>query len=241
MLTHGSLFTGIAGFDLGFERAGIRTVFQIEIDPFCRKVLERHWPNVQRFSDIRGCGRHNLPRVDVLSGGFPCQDISYAGLGAGIDAERSGLWSEYFRIIGELRPKIAVVENVPALLGRGMGRVLGDLASIGYDAEWTVISARQVGSLHLRERIWIIAYPNDGKERIQGFFSQKIPRFGAFSWCQNVRRVEDLRGRPDIPEPLLRGACDGIPSWMDRLAAIGNAIVPQISEWIGRRIVECMA
>src|SRR5438309_1442418 len=132
-MTHGSLFAGIGGFDLGFERAGIETVWQVEIDPFCRKVLEKHWPNVRRFEDVRKCGAHNLERVDIVTGGFPCQDVSAANTeGEGLDGDRSGLWFEYQRIISELRPAIAVVENVANLLNRGIERILGGLAEIGY-------------------------------------------------------------------------------------------------------------
>jgi DNA (cytosine-5)-methyltransferase 1 len=242
MLTHGSLFTGIGGFDLGFERAGIQTAWQVEIDPFCRKVLERHWPNVQRFSDIRGCGRHNLPRVDVLSGGFPCQDISYAGLGAGIDGERSGLWSEYFRIIGELRPRVAVVENVPALLERGMGRVLGDLASIGYDAEWRRLPASAFGANHLRERVWIVAHSNGqrfqgcelGLSKVGDQGNIHAPILSALPLCKRLAKDQ-------LPKPYIVGSHDGIPNRAHRIKSLGNAVVPQVAEWIGRRIVECMA
>ncbi len=134
------------GFDLGFERAGFETVWQVEIDDFCRKVLAKNFPKAERYGDIRECGSHNLKQVDVICGGFPCQDISNAGLRAGIDGERSGLWSEMHRIIRELRPRYVLVENVAALLGRGMGRVLGDLAAIAYDAEWEIVSAADVGA-----------------------------------------------------------------------------------------------
>jgi len=168
MLTHGSLFSGIGGFDLGFERAGIETTWQVEIEDYARRVLQRHFPRAQRFNDIRECGKHNLAPVDIVSGGFPCQDISNAGKRAGIDGERSGLWSEYARIIRELRPRYVVVENVAALLGRGMERVLGDLAACGYDAEWQSISAAHVGAPHLRERIWILAYPRCGSGKAAG-------------------------------------------------------------------------
>ena len=156
--TMGSLFAGIGGFDLGFERAGFRTEWQVEIDPYCQRVLKKHFPHAERFGDIRECGKHNLKSVDVICGGFPCQDISNAGKRAGIEGERSGLWSEYARIIRELRPRYVLVENVAALLGRGMGVVLGDLAEIGYDAEWEIISAADVGAPHLRERVWILAH-----------------------------------------------------------------------------------
>jgi hypothetical protein len=116
--TMGSLFAGIGGFDLGFERAGFKTRWQVEIDPYCQKVLAKNFPEAERFGDIRECGSHNLKPVDVICGGFPCQDISYAGLGKGIDGERSGLWSEFARIIHELRPPYVLVENVAALLRR---------------------------------------------------------------------------------------------------------------------------
>jgi DNA (cytosine-5)-methyltransferase 1 len=162
--TMGSLFAGIGGFDLGFERAGFKTLWQVEIDPYAQKVLAKNFPEAERFGDIRECGSHNLKPVDVICGGFPCQDISNAGKRAGIEGERSGLWSEMHRIISELRPRYVLVENVAALLGRGMGRVLGDLAEIGYDAEWEVVSAADVGAPHLRERVWLLAYPKCVRE-----------------------------------------------------------------------------
>jgi DNA (cytosine-5)-methyltransferase 1 len=306
MLTHGSLFAGIGGFDLGFERAGIKTVWQVEIDDYCRRVLAKHWPDAQRFSDIRECGKHNLPWVDILSGGFPCQDISNAGKRAGIDGERSGLWSEYARIICELRPRFVVVENVAALLNRGMERVLGDLAQIGYDAEWQSIRASDVGAPHRRERIWIVAYPGStllAYPRCQHFdVQQPLPRVyepsgsgevavsisdrggcgrphnsvqidrpvifrgwnalddagtmgvsesvphddgTGFAQLQRQRSTAWSSGRT-IPyadawweiEPGVDRVADGIPDVVDRLRGLGNAVVPQIAEWIGRRIVE---
>src|SRR5882724_9140205 len=159
ILTFGSLFTGIGGMDLGLERAGMICKWQVEINEYASKVLTKHWPNVTRLRDVRDVGRHNLAAVDLICGGFPCQDISNAGKRAGIDGERSGLWSEYARIICELRPRYVVVENVAALLERGMGRVLGDLAKIGYDAEWRSFRASNFGAPHRRERIFIVAYP----------------------------------------------------------------------------------
>ena len=137
--TVGSLFAGIGGFDLGFERAGFKTVWQVEIDSYCQKVLAKNFPEAERFGDIRECGSHNLKPVDVICGGYPCQDISVAGQGKGLTGERSGLWGHYRRIIGEIRPRYVLVENSPALTSRGLGTVLGDLASLGYDAEWDCI------------------------------------------------------------------------------------------------------
>jgi DNA (cytosine-5)-methyltransferase 1 len=165
VLTVGSLFAGIGGFDLGLERAGMRSVWQCEIDPYCQRVLEKHWPDVLRVPDIRDVGAGTVPYVDVICGGFPCQDISVAGRGAGIDGERSGLWSEYARVIRELRPRYVVVENVAALLARGLDRVLGDLAALGYDAEWDCIPASAVGAPHRRDRLWLVAYPGGARRR----------------------------------------------------------------------------
>ena len=151
------LFSGIGGFSLGLERAGMRTVQFVEIDPFCRAVLAQHWPDVPCHDDIR---TFHAPAgfADVICGGFPCQDISLAGAGAGLAGERSGLWSEYARLIGEARPRYVIVENVSALLSRGLGDVLGDLAALGDDEEWHGIPASAVGAPHRRDRIWIVAY-----------------------------------------------------------------------------------
>jgi DNA (cytosine-5)-methyltransferase 1 len=159
------LFSGIGGFSLGLERTGgFKTVAFCEIEPFPRKVLVKHWPEVPQYEDVRTLTAERLAAdgiaVDVICGGFPCQDISTAGKGAGLAGERSGLWREIARLVGELRPSYVIVENVSALLGRGLGTVLGDLAEIGYDAEWHCIPASHVGAPHRRDRIWIVAYPN---------------------------------------------------------------------------------
>jgi DNA (cytosine-5)-methyltransferase 1 len=252
-MNHGSLFSGIGGFDLGFQRAGIETRWQVEIDPYCRRVLAKHFPDAKRFSDIRECGSHNLSDVDIVSGGFPCQDISNAGKRAGIDGERSGLWSEYARIICELRPRYVVVENVAALLGRGMERVLGDLAAIGYDAEWQSIRASDVGAPHRRERIWIVAYPGrehfDVQQRIQRIcesarsgsdvadaeiFTERAGLCARDPKGQRRRRFSD--GGWWAVEPDVGRVAHGVPTRVDRLRGLGNAIVPQIAEWIGRRL-----
>jgi len=223
----GSLFAGIGGFDLGFERAGFEIAWQVEINEWCRGVLRKHFLKAERFDDVRTVGSYNLRPVDVLAGGFPCQDISSAGRMAGIDGERSGLWSEYARIIGELRPRFVVVENVAALLERGMGRVLGDLASLGYDAEWEVVSACAVGAPHMRKRVWIVAYPDS--ERLQGW--------SAFGKGWGTETFPEKAVWRDLPTPYVCRGSDGIPDRAHRLHALGNAVVPQIPEMIARRLM----
>jgi DNA (cytosine-5)-methyltransferase 1 len=186
------LFSGIGGFSLGLERAGMRTVAFCEIDPWCRRVLAKHWPDVHVFRDVReltaaslcealadanerqchfiaktaGRSEPDTGYIDVVCGGFPCQDISFAGKGAGLAGERSGLWTEFARIIGEVRPRYAIIENVAALLHRGLVEVLCDLTALGYDAEWHCIPASAAGAPHRRDRIWIVAHA--GCERRDG-------------------------------------------------------------------------
>ena len=182
--TFGSLFSGIGGIDLGLERAGMTCSWQVEIDEYAQKVLAKHWPNVARYGDVRTVGRDTLAGVDLIAGGFPCQDISGAGRRAGITGERSGLWSEFYRIICELRPRYVLVENVAVLLypirRKGyiepapISRVLGDLASCGYDAEWQSLPAAAVGAPHIRDRAFIVAYP--ASNRREGWKHESITR-----------------------------------------------------------------
>ncbi len=156
-LTIGSLFSGIGGLELGLERAGLGpVVWQAENDEYCRGELEKHWPTAGRFHDVRFIDK-TAPRVDLICGGFPCTDISVAGKRLGIEGPQSGLWSEFARIIGVLRPRIVVVENVSALIVRGVERVLGDLATLGYDAIWDCIPAAAVGAPHRRDRFFLVA------------------------------------------------------------------------------------
>ena len=159
------LFSGIGGFSLGLERTGgFETAAFCEIEAFPRKVLAKHWPDVPCYDDVRTLTAERLAAdgvgVDVICGGFPCQDISTAGNGAGLAGERSGLWSEIARLVGELAPQFVIVENVAALLSRGLGDVLGDLAALGYDAEWHCIPASAIGAPHRRDRVWIVAHPS---------------------------------------------------------------------------------
>jgi DNA (cytosine-5)-methyltransferase 1 len=251
MLTFGSLFAGIGGVDLGLERAGMVCKWQVEIDPFCRKVLAKHWPDVRRYEDVRECGRHNLETVDLIAGGFPCQDISHAGIKRGIKAERSGLWKEFKRIIGELRPKYVIVENVAALLVRGMETVCGDLAECGYDAEWENLPAGAFGAEHIRERIFIVAYSNGFRQLFASQFSTEsnsiFPgEISGLEWRKNgniQKRSKIIRNGITTPitrtsEPYVCGTIDGVPDRVDRLRTLGNAVVPQVAEWIGRQIME---
>lgn len=258
-LTHGSLFAGIGGFDLGFERAGIKTIWQVEIDPYCRRVLAKHFPDAYRCTDIRDCSgisggstyvlegkwqrrTQYLKPVDVLSGGFPCQDISNAGYKAGIEGERSGLWIEMRRVIGEIRPRIVIVEDVAALLFRGMGTVLGGLAECGYDAEWDCFRASDFGAPHDRERVFIIAYPHG--DRLEAHAHETILRHAVRVGAANGHaRSMGCKNEWATPRPLgarPMGVGNGVSADVDRLRGLGNAIVPQIAEWIGRRIVEAV-
>lgn len=168
-ITIGSLFAGIGGLELGLERAGLGPVlWQVERDAFCRSVLAKHWPTAERIENVQAAGIANLRPVDLICGGFPCQDLSIAGKGAGLAGDRSGLWSEYARIVREIRPRFVVVENVSALRTRGLGVVLGDLAAVGYDAWWCCISASAIGAPHRRDRLFIIAaMANPGRDRLE--------------------------------------------------------------------------
>jgi len=154
------LFSGIGGFSLGLDRAGFKTVAFCEVDKKCQAVLKKHWPDVPIFDDVSNLRGEDIEEaIDVICGGFPCQDISLAGKGAGLEGKRSGLWTEFHRLIKEIKPKYAIIENVSALRSRGLDQVLRSLAEIGYDAEWHCITAASVGAPHRRDRIWIVAYP----------------------------------------------------------------------------------
>lgn len=220
----GSLFSGIGGLELGLEWAGVgTTVWQVEQDAFCLSVLARHWPNALRFNDVRDVGANNLPIVDVICGGFPCQDISYAGKGLGLHGQRSGLWHEFARIIGEMGPRFVVVENVTALKTRGLDHILGTLASLGYDAEWRSIRASDVGAPHRRERIFILAYTNGGG-RWTNWKLDTGDRLGKRNQDQgNAPEAShagsladsDLRSTESVESGLDR-AVDGFPVWVDK-------------------------
>jgi DNA (cytosine-5)-methyltransferase 1 len=245
------LFSGIGGFSLGLERTGgFSTVAFCEIEPFPRKVLAKHWPEVPCYEDVTKLTGDILLgdgiSVDVITGGFPCQDISCAGKQAGIgEGTRSGLWSEIVRLIGELSPRYVVVENVAALLsgpgeqrGGWFGRILGDLAEVGYDAEWHVIPSSYVGGWSERSRVWVLAYPFEKfRERrtLQPVFRQSSL---SVELCGGV---EEWPGRSALPDTRFCRKGNGIPHRLDRLAGIGNAVDPKIPELIGRAILQTEA
>ncbi len=167
----GSLFAGIGGLDLGLERTGMTCAWQVEIDAACRRVLARHWPSVERFKDVRGVGGGQLVAVDLVCGGFPCQDVSIAGRRAGLDGPRSGLFHEFVRIVAELAPAWVVIENVPGLLsssgGRDMGTVLGRLAQLGYGFAYRVLDAQYFGVAQRRRRVFIVGCLGDRSRAVQ--------------------------------------------------------------------------
>ena len=224
----------------------MRCKWQVEINDYATKVLEKHWPEVHRERDIRQCGSNNLERVDVIAGGFPCQDISYAGLGAGLDGERSGLFFEAIRLVRELRPQAVVLENVSALLTRGLDRVLGTLAEIGYDAQWHCIPAAYVGAPHIRERVFILAY-SDG-ERFSGYRKTEVRESGKGKAFARWKKRNDRESLLSLCRRVGRGieVCehgrngDGIPNRVDRLRGLGNAVVPQVAELVGRMVVDIL-
>ena len=322
MLTIGSLFSGIGGLELGLERAGLgRVVWQCEQDSWCRQVLARHWPGVRRYDDVCTMGvGEEVEHVDIICGGFPCTDLSVAGKGAGLDGARSGLFFEVVRLVRLVRPWLVVLENVAALIARGMERVVGELVAAGYDVTWSVVSAAAVGAPHRRERVFIVAcLPDaDGLREPQPDGTQPQRRgrtldSGLEGGRQDMADAEEERRRPGtMPErdeatkPHARGSgedvgngngprleigavfggdagaqlataqragrsrggvwcaepgmgrgADGLPGWLDRpawerglartmpgvkdrshrLKALGNAVVPQVAEWVARRIL----
>ncbi|WP_395175840.1 DNA cytosine methyltransferase [Roseibium alexandrii] len=245
------LFSGIGGFSLGLERTGgFETVAFCEIEPWPQRILRKHWPDIPLYEDVREVTRDRLVAdgitgIDILTGGFPCQDLSLSGRRAGIEGERSGLWSEVHRLIGELRPLYAVMENVWNLLagpseqpGRWFGRVLADLAEVGYDAEWHCIPAAAVGADHHRERVWIIAYASEvgwlGDRSVfsKGTIIEPAPRTPeTVLHPVDYQRLLDRGDLPDIrKDARLSGA-------VDRIGAVGNTVQVQIPQLIGEAIL----
>ena len=289
------LFSGIGMFSHGLHQTGFfETVAFCEIDKDCQKVLTKHWPNVWIASDIKELRMVETPTnefedainaelesVDIICGGFPCTDISVAGKQKGlIDEEgkttRSGLWFEYLRLIQEIKPKYVLIENVSQLLNNGFTRVLKDLYECGYNAEWNLISARDIGANHLRKRLWIIAYPEcigqrrlqsgrwSGKNRAKEIWTRGTSETGEPSNTYNFRLWKSFTSQKEKFEwwtkttskfrswwqtqPGVCGVDDGPPEGMDgriyerqrkaRIKQLGNALIPQIAQFLGERIME---
>ena len=279
-MTFGSLFAGIGGLDLGLERAGMQCKWQVEINPYAQRVLTKHWPEVRRHDDIKTWPESDTESVDLICGGFPCQDISFAGKGAGLSGERSGLFYELIRVVREMGPRYVLLENVSALLVRGIDDVLGTLASIGVDAEWDCIPAAAVGAPHIRDRVFILAYAdtNGSGQRCDNTENEKwrssedwravlsprrnvagadVKPAGEVSDANSQRlqkpeskpREERTEGRAEqwtcftskswwATEPDVGRVAYGVPARVDRLRGLGNAVVPQVAEFIGNAIVE---
>lgn len=269
------LFSGIGGFSIGLERTGgFETVAFCEIEKYPRAILAQHWPSVRIYNDVKTLTAEQL-RADgivpnAIVGGFPCQDISLAGKGAGLEGERSGLWWEFYRLIKEIKPQWVIAENVSALRSRGLDTVLWALSEIGYDAEWHCIPASSVGAPHQRDRIWIVAYPNinnqrawDGSQQSERGATRQcftdggclgIDRLVADSGISGLQRNEWLGPTREereskryiakcswwAVEPNVGRVAHGVPKRVDRLKALGNAVVPQIPELIGYAILNAM-
>ena len=280
-----SLFSGIGGFDLGFDRAGMVCAGQVEFDEKARAVLAKHWPDVPRLNDVREVQGHEFGTVDVIAGGFPCQDVSVAGRRAGLAGERSGLWFEFHRLIDRVRPRWAVIENVPNLLrtngGGDFATILSGLAGSGYLPAWRVLNALSWGIPQQRRRLFIVGCYRAGSaaqvlfngetgglvpERESAPIAERaFNRRGGYGWTETQGYILTLNGgaseshQGGIETPLVIGdgnmprwmtpveveRCAGFPdNWTDgasnrtRIKQMMNAVVPQIAEWIARRILE---
>ena len=234
-VTLGSAFAGIGGWELGLSRSipGLKTIWQIESDPFCRRILARHWPDAIRYGDITTLDMSRLESPDILAAGFPCTDISLCGGRTGLKGEKSGLWYNLWEIIRFLRCRVVLLENVAAITGNGLREIGACFASIGYDLEWTVISASgSVGAPHLRRRWFAVAYPHSLRAQIQAEREQ--------SGIDLSGGIGPVRSPHWESWPTLPGICgvnDGISHRLDRVRSLGNAIVPQIAELIGQLVV----
>lgn len=232
-----SFFSGIGGLELGLEAAlGAETVFQCESDPYARSVLARHWPLAQRHDDITRLQPDEIPAADVWCGGFPCQDISVAGKREGIRGARSGLFFEWMRLVRAVRPRFVVMENVPAILAdENIGPVLWALAEAGYDAEWDMLGAWEVGAPHVRDRWWLVAWSlaaDANSVRPQG---QREATLGTWREQQLEGLVQDQL-RLCVPAGRIGGVADRAPHRKHRLKCLGNAVVPQVAYVIGLRL-----
>jgi len=290
-MTFGSLFAGIGGFDLGLERAGMECRWQVEIDPYASSVLAKHWPDVQRWGDVRTFPPDDSAcwSVDVICAGPPCQPVSVAGKRHGKSDDR-WMWGECLRVVASLCPAVFVAENPTGLLsddrGRTFGAIIAALGAVGYECEWHVLSASDLGAPHRRERVWLVAWQNSrlgavpmlrnvlvsdsrpartrlpvpsnrGMEigpiyapdrmadtcgkRLEGasdkYASQGLPRFRRGAWADQTQNLPEASCSWWETESGVCRVAHGVPYRVDRLRCLGNAVVPQVAEVIGRAIV----
>ena len=252
MMTIGSLFSGIGGLELGLEWAGLGPVlWQVEIDPYCRAVLAKHWPDAVRYEDVRSAS--NLAPVDLICGGFPCQDVSSCGKREGLQGKRSGLWWEYVRVLQALRPSWCIVENVASGATRWLRPIRHHLHMLGYRTRALGISARDMGAPHLRRRIFVIGHTYMSSKPVV-FVNDEASRLPEPATDSNMPRCLQQRGAiSDDPELLAAQRADwwrvepdvgrvanGVPSRVDRLRALGNAVVPQCAQVVGQVVKQMM-
>ena len=247
-------FSGIGGFSYAAEKlvGGFKTVCFVECEPYCQKVLKKHWPDVPIYEDIKSY-RPEPYSAEIVCGGFPCQSISNAGKREGItETSESGLWYELYRVICLLRPRYVVLENVSAILSRGLGVVLGNLAEAGYCCEYACIPASYIGACHQRDRIWIIAYPEGskgngnetiekyGKARTQEIFRDRNGGKNTYTWRNTPYGLEGGWRKWSV-KPVICRTSNGVPSGVDRtkrLKALGNSIVPQVAAIPLQRVLD---
>lgn len=240
MIKIGSLFSGIGGFELGLERAlpQSKTIWQVEQNAFCQSILRKHWADATIYDDIRTVGAHNLKPVDVLCGGFPCQDISTAGKQKGINnGKKSSLYYEMFRVICEIRPRIIVFENVAAIVRLGGHDVLQTLADAGYDAEWCIVrTGKDFGLPHIRRRWFCVAYPHGIRQ--QGQRQHRDSQYKETYKDRQTSRFINAVQRAALPYVCTEHNGISLTLAKDMMKALGNAITPQSSEWVGRQILQ---
>ena len=235
-----SLFSGGGLGDLGFVMAGCEIVAQVEIDEYCQKILALRYPDAKKFRDIRTVKGIDLPECDIITGGFPCQDISINGKRVGIGGKRSGLWGEMFRLISEIRPKYKLIENVPNIKSQGLEVVLQDLASIGYDAEWCCFPASRIGFLNKRDRFWMVAYPSNNRFKhsvdAEGLGQAKERLFKGYPIKRNTLTSKKGFLKQIRSSEFVRKS-NGIANRMERIKLIGNGQVPYCTKWIAEQII----
>ena len=279
-LTVGSLFSGIGGLDLGLERAGMRVIWQSEIDDYASRVLKKHWPKVPNYGDIKTINWADVPPTDVICGGYPCQPFSLASNVRKGEQDERHLWPWVRDAISHIRPRYVILENVQGHLSLGGTTVIGEITSLGYCVEWRIIPATAVGALHRRNRLFIVAYPNsceppNGRQRTPipqedtsgrndgsgsgSFTGEKsvgstrgdtrdmadpssagwLGRRGAFESDNEEIRRHVVRGAAYwTNEPSVGRVAYGVSRRMDRLKGLGNAVVPQVAELVGRLVIE---